>query len=64
MRMEAKSNAKPMTVRTNAFEIVSMRKLMIGLNPNQKCDTVFATGTAGDVKNKLAIQLEIEDRKP
>jgi hypothetical protein len=53
-----------MTVRTNAFEMVSMRKLMIGLNPNQKCDTVFATGTAGDVKKRLAIQLEIEDRKP
>jgi hypothetical protein len=53
-----------MTARTNALEIASMRKLIIGLNPNQKCDTVFSTGTVGDVKKRLAIQLEIDDKKP
>src|SRR5688572_3745391 len=64
IRMEENKSASEIEANKNGLGIFVKRKSMIGANPDQKCDTVFSVGFIAGVKNKSAIQTEIEERNP
>jgi hypothetical protein len=48
--MDAKSKATATDVRKNGLEMLSTKKLVIGLNPNQKWVTVFSACSGDGLK--------------
>ena len=54
--MDAKSKATATAVRKNGLGMLSIRKLVMGLNPNQKWVTVFSACSGDGLKNKFEIE--------
>ncbi len=62
--MDAKSKATATVARKNGLGILSIKKLVMGLNPNQKWVTLFSACSGDGVKNKFEIEPDTVDRNP
>ncbi len=62
--IEPNSNARAIIANKNGLLMFANKKSIIGAKPNQKWETVFCTGLLCVLKNRSAIQMDIEERKP